>query len=109
MTITDEAIDAAIEIDMDAVMSNKPSCDLGGILYLRSAPDNRCGRSAEWTALTHDCHIGTPIILCTPHLVQLRADPAPRELISWICDDCELIATSVDEYIWNIKRLGAAK
>lgn len=86
---------------------NAPTCDVGGILELRDSPQEQCDRAAEWTALTHDCHIGTPVMLCTPHLMQTRADPAPNELISWICDECELIATSIDEHLWNIKRLGA--
>lgn len=85
-----------------------PACDVGGILELVSAPHEQCDRPAEWTALTHDCHIGTPVMFCTPHLVEARQDPAPDMLISWVCrEGCGLIATSVDESVWNIRRIGA--
>lgn len=102
MVIPAQAVEAAAQLSE----SFAPACDVGGILYHVDAPDMQCDRPAEWTALTHDCHIGTPIMLCTPHLVAAREDPAPHMLISWVCrEGCGIIATSMDEAIWNIKRI----
>jgi hypothetical protein len=83
-------------------------CDVGRVWDMSRGlglDEDICPRSAEWSALAHDCHLGQPIMLCSKHLALCRHDHWPGQLTKWECERCGMVAVSRDEMVWNVRRI----
>lgn len=100
-----------VELELATLEAPATPCDVGRVwdMDLNGVEEALCSQPAEWSALAHDCHMGQPILLCSKHLVMGREDHRPEQFIKWRCRRCGLIAVSVDELIWNVRRMGASE
>ena len=100
--------DVLAALETSTLESVQTPCDVGRVWDVDHGPGKDepvCPKSAEWSALAHDCHVGQPILLCTKHLAMCREDRRPEQFIKWRCRRCQLIAVSTDELVWNVRRL----
>ena len=98
--------ETSTETSTETVQEYRPPCDVGPHVVEKKNPGAVCGQPAEWSAIIHDCHMGTPVLICSYHLMKARWTPDAGQLFALRrCSDCGQRFTTPNEALWNLQRL----